>query len=339
MTPPDGDQRGAPVATATAANPRQRTIELVARYGVFAAIVATFTAFSLLEPDSFFDVLTMKSILRDAVPLLVVSLGITTILVMNKFDLSIGGLVSLCATVVVVLISTEWVGLPVAVAILLGLLLGTSLGLGVGAAVAYFGLPSFILTIALSTVYIGLGLEITDSQSVFQGISPSFEQIASGTFLGFSNQVYVGLVAVAFMYLLLQRTEMGRYMYAIGNNPEAARLSGLPVKRLTMLGFGLVGFGCAVAGILLTSQAGAANPNTGVGLLLPAYAAAFLGSSMYRIGIFTALGTALGALYLQMIGTGLTLLALSGPMVQLIQGAILVAAVSLARLVRAKEEE
>lgn len=321
------------------AAPRQRGLELVARYGVLAAIVATFAVFSLLRPESFFTVTTMKAILRDCVPLLVVALGITVVLVMNKFDLSIGGLISLCATVVVVLLSTEWVGLSVGIAILLTFALGTGLGLSVGAAIAYFGLPSFILTIALATVYAGVGLEITESQSVFQGISPSFVEIGSGTFLGFSNQVYVGLLAVIIMHVLLQRTEAGRYMYAIGSNPEAARLSGLPVKRLTMIGFGIVGVGCAIAGILLTSQAGAANPNTGLGLLLPAYAAAFLGSSMFRIGVFTALGTALGALYLQMIGTGLTLLALSGPLVQIIQGAILVAAITVARVVHAEEGE
>lgn len=322
---------------ATNTRSAQSRIELFARYGVLFAIVATFAAFSLLRPDSFFTILTMKAILRDAVPLLVASLGITTVLVMKRFDLSLGGLISLCATVVVILLSSEYVGLPVFVAIVLALLLGATLGLGAGSAVAYFGLPSFILTIALNTVYTGFGLELTDSQSVFGGIPEGFVQIGSGSFLGFSNQIYVGIVAVVTMHLLLQKTEAGRFMYAIGSNPEAARLSGLPVKRLTAIGFGIVGVASAIAGILLTSQAGASNPNTGTGLLLPAYAAAFLGASMFRVGVFTALGTALGALYLQMIGTGLTLLDLSGPLVQVIQGLILVLAITIARLVKPED--
>ena len=136
------------------------------------------------------------------------------------------------------------------------------------------------------------------------------------------------------MHLFLRHTEYGRYMYAIGGNAEAARLSGVRVQMLRALGFSLVGVGAAIAGVLINSQAGAANPNTGIGLLLPAYAAAFLGSSMFRVGLFTPLGTALGALYLQMVGTGLTILNLTGPVVQMIQGGILIGAVLVSRLTR-----
>jgi ribose transport system permease protein len=120
-------------------------------------------------------------------------------------------------------------------------------------------------------------------------------------------------------------------MYAIGGNAEAARLSGVPVRLLKAVGFGLVGLAAAITAVLLTSQANAANPNTGLGLLLPAYAAAFLGSSMFRFGAFTAVGTAIGALFLQIIGSGLTILNLSGPIIQIIQGAILAGAISLSR--------
>ncbi|MGI9557773.1 MAG: ABC transporter permease [Solirubrobacterales bacterium] len=316
-----------------------RAIELFARYGVLLAIVATFAVFSLLKPESFFTFLTLKGILRDSVPLVVVSLGVTAVLVMNKFDLSVGGLVSLSAVVVVVLMSSAEVGLGLVAAIVITLALGTAIGLGAGAAIAYIGLPSFILTIALGTVYQGAGLQITESQSVFEGIPESFSELGTGTIFGFSNLVYIGLAIVIIMYLLLQRSETGRFMYAIDSNQEAARLSGVPVRLLTMIGFGIVGLSAAIAGILINAQAGASNPNTGLGLLLPAYAAAFLGSSMFRVGQFTAIGTAIGAVYLQMIGTGLTQLAISGPLVQIIQGGILVAAIVLARLVQGRAKE
>lgn len=307
---------------------------VLARYGVLAAIVATFAVFSLLRPDSFFTVLTMKGILRDCVPLLIVALGVTVVLVMNEYDLSVGGLISLCATVVIVLLSAEHVGLDWRLAIVLALLLGTALGAANGVLIAYLRLPSFILTIAMSTVFTGVGLQLVDSQSVFDGIAPGFAEIANGTFLGFSNVVFIGLFVLLATHVLLRHTEPGRYMYAIGGNREAARLSGLRVRLLLAAGFAIVGLTAAIAGVLMTSQAAAANPNTGVGLLLPAYAAAFLGSSMFRVGVFTPVGTALGALYLQMIGTGLTILSLSGPLVQIIQGGILAAAVLISRLVR-----
>jgi ribose transport system permease protein len=309
----------------------------LARYGVPLAIVATFAVFSLLRPDSFFTELTIKGILRDCIPLMIAALGITTVLAMNDYDLSVGGLVSLCATTVVVLLSDAHVGINWILAIVLTLGIGGLLGLGNGILIAYIRLPSFILTIATGTVFAGLGLQITDSQSVFEGIPPSFIELASGTFLGFSHQVFIGLGVLIMAQLFLRHTEYGRYMYAIGGNPEAARLSGVRVSMLRALGFALVGVTAAIAAVLINSAAGASNPNTGLGLLLPAYAAAFLGSSMFRIGVFTPLGTALGALYLQIIGTGLTILSLPGPVVQMIQGGILVAAVLVSRFTRPEE--
>ena len=309
-----------------------------ARYGVIVAMVVTVVVFSLLEPDAFFSVLTMKAILRDFAPLMIVSLGITVILVMNEYDLSVGGLISLMATIVVVLISTQYQGLPWGLAVLLTLAIGLAVGLAQGWLVAYVGLPSFILTIAMGTVFTGIGLQMTDSQSVFEGIAPGFVELASGTIAGFSNQVFIGLAVLVIVHVVMRHTEPGRYMYAIGGNAEAAKLSGLRVPLLKAIGFGVVGLTAALAAVLLTSQAGAGNPNTGTGLLLPAYAAAFLGSSMFRVGVFTPLGTALGALFLQIIGTGLTILSLSGPLVQIIQGAILALAVLLARVVGRRQQ-
>jgi ribose transport system permease protein len=309
----------------------------LSRFGVILAILATFAAFSILRPDSFFTALTLKGILRDCIPLMIVALGITVVLAMNDYDLSVGGLTSLCAVLVVVLLSRDWVGLNWVLASVLTILIGGLLGLVNGGLIAYVKLPSFILTIATGTVFAGLGLQIVNSQSVYLGISQSFINLASGSWLGLSHQVFIGLAVLVVAHLFLRHTEWGRHIYAIGGNAEAARLSGLRVQRLRTVAFGIVGVTAAIAAILINSEAGAANPNTGLGLLLPAYAAAFLGSSMFRVGVFTPVGTALGALYLQVIGTGLTILNLSGPIVQMIQGGILIAAILVARLARPQE--
>jgi ribose transport system permease protein len=309
-------------------------VGFLARYGVILAMVATFAAFSLLRPDAFFTTFMMKAILRDCAPLLIASLGITFVLVMNDYDLSIGGLTALLATSCVLLVSEAHVGLPVPVAILATIALGGALALTNGVLIAYVGLPSFILTIAMGTVFTGVGLQLTGSGSIYQGIPAGYVAIASGRTFGLSNQVYIAVAVLIVAHVFLRHTEAGRYMYAIGGNAEAARLSGVRVCLLKAAGFGVVGIAAAITAILLTSQAGAANPNTGLGLLLPAYAAAFLGSSMFRLGSFTAIGTAIGALYLQIIGSGLTILNLSGPLVQIIQGAILAAAIFLSRFAR-----
>lgn len=342
MATDHGVEGAVPQASELPTGPDRRTrrealSRQVSRYGVPLAIVATFVVFSALRPDSFFTELTIKGILRDCIPLMIVALGITVVLAMNDYDLSVGGLISLCATTVIVLVSTEWVGMNWVLAIFVTIAFGALLGLGNGILIAYVRLPSFILTIASGTVFAGLALQIVDSQSVYLGIPESFVELGSGTFLGFSNQVFVGLGILVAAHLYMRQTEQGRYMYAIGGNPEAARLAGVRVQRLRATGFALVGAAAAVSGILINSAAGAANPNTGIGLLLPAYAAAFLGSSMFRVGVFTPLGTALGALYLQIVGTGLTILNLAGPIVQMIQGGILIAAVLVSRLTRAEE--
>lgn len=303
----------------------------LSRYGVIATMVITFFVFSLLRPESFFTLFMMKSILRDCAPLMVVALGVTFVLVMNDYDLSVGGLVALIATSSVMLVSTTYVGLSVWVGVPLALLLGVGLGALNGALIAYVRLPSFILTIAMGTVFTGLGLQLTGSASIYSGIPVEYSAFSGAGPLGLSNQVFIGLAVLLIAHVVLRHTQPGRYMYAIGGNPEASRMSGVPVQLLKMAGYAVVGVMAAITAIMLTSQAGAANPNTGVGLLLPAYAAAFLGSSMLRIGQFGAIGTALGALFLQIIGSGLTVLNLSGSSIQLIQGAILVLAILLAR--------
>ena len=304
---------------------RARACQQISRYGVPVAIVATFVVFSVLRPDSFFTELTIKGILRDCIPLMIVALGITAVLAMNDYDLSAGGLVSLCATTVIVLDVDRVRRAELGPGDFHTIGIGGLLGLTNGVLIAYVRLPSFILTIASGTVFAGPALQIIDSQSVYLGIPQGFMELASGTFLGFSNQVFIGIASSWPHMCSSVNTEQGRYMYAIGGNPEAARLAGVRVQRLRATGFALVGVDRR--DLRNPHQLGRrrTNPNTGLGLLLPAYAAAFLGSSMFRVGVFTPLGTALGALYLQIIGTGLTILSLAGPIVQMIQGGILVA--------------
>lgn len=325
-----------PRGDASTVDPRGAPLKrFLSRYGVILAMVLTFAAFSLIRPDSFFTLFMFRAILRDCAPLLIASLGVTFVLVMNDYDLSIGGLIALLATVSVLLVSTDYVGFSPLLAVLATLAIGAALAFANGALISYVGLPSFILTIAMGTVFTGLGLQLTGSSSIYQGIPESYNAIAGGRVFGLSHQVFIACGALAAAHIFLRHSVAGRYMYAIGGNAEAARLSGVPVRLLKACGFGVVGLAAAITAVLLTSQANAANPNTGLGLLLPAYAAAFLGSSMFRFGTFTAVGTAIGALFLQIIGSGLTILNLSGPFIQIIEGAILAAAISLSRFNRA----
>lgn len=311
---------------------RVSTGQLAGKYAVIAAMVVTFIAFSIAKPDSFLTWLTIKSILRDAAPLLIVALGITVVLIVSEFDLSVGGLAGLMGTLAVVGVSGAHLGLPVWLAVLMTLAVGALLGTLNGALIAYLGASSFIVTLGMGTVFNGIDDQVLGSNTIYEGIPAGYGSIASGSQFGISNQVFIALGVALLLGVLLRQFEFGRYLYAIGGNREATRLSGIRVRALTLSAFAVSGLCVAAAGLLVSSQAGSANANSGLGFLLPAYAAAFLGSAMWRLGSFTVVGTILGALFLQIIGTGLTLFSISGALVAIIQGSILVAAVLVSRL-------
>ena len=150
--------------------------------------------------------------------------------------------------------------------------------------------------------------------------------------LGINNQVWIAVVACAAVWLTLERTEPGRYMYAIGSNAEAARLAGLNTRALRISGFVVVAVSAAVVGVMLASLTSSYTPNIGPPYLLPGYAAVFLGAAAFRPGQFNIAGSVVGVLFLGVIQTGLTMLNLQTYVINLVQSAILVAAVLLSRL-------
>jgi ribose transport system permease protein len=218
------------------------------------------------------------------------------------------------------------------IAIVVALLLGIAAGATNGFLISYLGGPSFIITLAMGTILIGVEFALTDQKTVFSGVPQAYADIGQGSFLGLSNLIWIAAVAAAVFWVVLDRTELGRYMYAIGGNAEAARLAGVRTRLLRLLGFVAVGFAAAVVGILISSQSGAYSPTPGTSFLLPAFAAAFLGSAVFRPGEFNVPGTVIGVLYLGVIQTGLTMLNLETYLINLVQGAILISAVLLSRL-------
>jgi ribose transport system permease protein len=249
---------------------------------------------------------------------------------MTDFDLSLGAMIGLGGTMAVVLMSKSDVNYVVAILLTLGL--GALVGMTNGLAVAYAGASSFVITLAMGTILQGVEYQVSGQQSVFQNIPEAYKSLANAQLLGLSSQVYIALAVFAVLFVLLERSEVGRYMYAIGGNMEAARLAGLPVRRLRVVGF-MIGSACAaVSGMLLTSQAGQSTPDLGLPYLLPVFAAVFLGSTAVRVGKFNIMGTLVGAIFLQVISTGLILLELKPAYINIVQGAILAGSVLLARV-------
>lgn len=272
-----------------------------------------------------------RSILATSAPLAILAVGLTVILVMGEFDLSIGAMVGLSSALAVILIDTE--GTSWIVAVLVALAVGAAVGLFNGLLIAYGGAPSFITTLAVGTALTGFEYLLTDQRSVLSALPDAFRQLGgSRPFFDISSFVLFAAGVALVAWILLQKTEVGRYMYAVGANREASRLSGLRVRPLTVVGFMIVALAASLVGILLASQTSSYTPNSGTAYLLPAFAAAFLGAAAARGGRFNVGGTLVGVLLLGVIRTGLTMLQLSTAIVNIVQGAILIGAMLLTRL-------
>jgi ribose transport system permease protein len=298
------------------------------RYGVFLVFLLMVLFFSVHpnSRDAFPTWDNWKSMFSLAAPLAVVALGLTIVLVMRDFDLSVGAIIGLGGATAVALMSFEHTGWGLA--LLCGLAMGAAVGAANGFIIAYLRGPSFVVTLAMQTIVVGIEFAITGQTTIFSGVSQSYQWIGQARPLfDIGAQAWLAAGIAVIVYLLLDHTEVGRYMYAIGGNPEAARLSGIRTRELKLLGFVLVGTAAAFAGIMLTAQGAASSPQQGLPFLLPAYAAAFLGSTMFRPGEFNVAGTIVGVLFLQVIQTGLTMLGLSTSVVNIVQGSILIGAV------------
>jgi ribose transport system permease protein len=320
---------GAPAARTARVS---RSQEILAKYGVLIALALAIVLFSALKPHVFATASNWKAIAEEFSPLAIIAFGMTVVLVMGDFDLSVAGMVGLGSAVVVWLMSKH--GIDYRFAIILGLIVGVAGGALNGLLVAFAGASSFIITLAFGQVFNGLEYSITKQQTLFSGIPNAYQRIATGSFLGLSNQFFIMLGVLLILYMLLEQSTLGRFMYALGGNPEAARLSGIRVRELRTLGFMIVGLTAVIAGVLITSQNDSQSPNSGLPFFLPGFASVFLGSAVLRPGRFNLLGTLVGALFLQVMSTGLTELSLSTSVILLVQGVILAGAVLLSRLGR-----
>lgn len=304
--------------------------DLTARYGLLGGLVLVVVVFSLLRPETFPTMDNLRTTLVLAAPLLCVACGLTVVLVMQDFDLSIGGMIGLAGAAAVVPMSEMGLAWPLAILLALGV--AVVVGLINGGLIAYVGASSFIITLAMGTILLGAEFALTDQTTVFENIPAGFADIAATRIFDLSLMIWIAAVVAFILYLLVHQTEMGRYMYAIGGNREAARLSGVPVARLRLIGFIVVALAAAITGLLISSQAAASTPNSGASFLLPAFAGVFLGTAVFRLGEFNIPGTVVGVLFLSVIQVGLTQVDLSTAYINIVQGVILVAAVLSSRI-------
>lgn len=301
----------------------------VERWSLPAVFVATIIIFSVARPEVFPTFDNAVSILHLNLPQLVVLGGLCVVLAMREFDLSFAFVAGASGALSVQAMASWDLGaLP---AIALGVGLGAILGLVNGVLVAYLNLPSFICTLATGSVIQGLMMAIA-GETIFEGITDGYKELTTKEVAGIPIDLVAGAVLLLVLGFLLRFSVFGRHAAAIGDNPAAARIAGIHVQRVKVIGFVLVGACAGLSGIIITSQAGQYYPNPAASLLLSAYAAAFLSLSLGRGWRFNIGGAVLGSVFLACVTTGVTMLNQPAWLAQLLQGLILlIAIVALSR--------
>jgi ribose transport system permease protein len=304
----------------------------VLRYGVYAVFVVMVAVFCILRPAEFAQLSTIRSVLDDAAVLAVIAAGLTVVLAVNEFDLSLGNLAGLAGAVGIYCMATLGVG--TALAVLAGLAVGVAGGLLNGLLVAYGRVPALIGTLAVGSLAIGIERALMQDNTIYEGITPGFLSFTQGEFLFLPSSVWVSLLAVAAAALLMSFGVAGRRIYAVGGNEEAARIAGVRTQRTRVLAFVILGLCVGLAGLLLMSRSASYYPNAGLPLLLPAYAACFLGWSASPRGRFHPGYTYFGVIFMGTLSTGLVMLQVASWITDVLQGLVLAGAVLIASIVR-----
>jgi ribose transport system permease protein len=302
--------------------------EVVARFGLVMALVALVVALSVLS-DRFLTPSNVINVLRQISINAVIAGGMTVVIIGRGIDLSVGSLLALTG---VVGASLALGGLPAGIAILAALALGTALGAFNGAFVAYAGIAPFIVTLAGLTIFRGAALAYTDGRPI-SGLPPFFGTLGYGTLLGLPVPVWIMLGFLLLTHVILRYTALGRAIYAIGGNEEAARLSGIPVRRVVMFTFAYSGLAAALAAMVLTGRLNSAQPSAGVMFELDAIAAVVVGGTSLFGGKGGVFGTLVGALIIGVINNGMNLLNVPSFYQQIVKGGVILAALLIERLV------
>jgi ribose transport system permease protein len=290
--------------------------------------VVMFIVFSIWVPQTFLDWGTWKALIDSQAVTAILAIGLVIALSAGVFDLAVGAELGFGSIFVAWCLVDK--GLSVAPAIALTLLAGAAIGFANGMLVVKARIDSFIATLGVSSILLAVIAWVSNSQQIL-GLPESFQKISTSEIFGLTPSVYVMLLVGLAVWYVLEKTPLGRRIYATGGNIEAARLAGVRVTMVVVATLVACATIATFAGLLLTADLAAGDPTIGPAYLLPAFSAAFLGSTQFRGGRFNVWGT-LVAVYV--LATGVKGLQLAGAPIwipDLFNGAALLLAVGLAK--------
>ncbi|HEY6102702.1 MAG TPA: ribose ABC transporter permease [bacterium] len=299
------------------------------RFGIFIAFLLLVVVLSFLS-DSFLTVSNLLNIARQVSINAIIAAGMTLVILTAGIDLSVGSVLAFSGAIIAGLLSA---GQPLLVGIAAGLLLGAVLGLVNGLIVTRGGVQPFIATLGMLTIARGATLVYTDGRPI-TGLPDAFVWLGAGDVGRVPVPVIIMALVFLAAYVVLTQTVLGRYIYAIGGNEEAARLSGVNVTLYKTLAYVLSGVLSATSGIILTARLNSAQPTAGGGYELDAIAAVVLGGTTLAGGEGSITGTLLGAFIIGVLNNGLNLLNVSSFYQQVVKGVVILLAVLLDRRLR-----
>ncbi|GAA1322595.1 ABC transporter permease [Nonlabens tegetincola] len=292
----------------------------------FGTLIALFVFFSLANPN-FLTWSNISGVLLATAVIAVLAVGTTFVIITGGIDLSLGTGMALCSVMTGVFITN--LGMPIAVGVVGGVLTGVLMGLINGLNVTFLRLPPFIATLAMMMIAGGLALVISGVAPIyFSSSAPTFKLLATGTLIpGLPNAVLITLVLAVLAYLVLNRSLLGRYTFAIGSNEEAARLSGVNTRRWKIYVYMLSGAFTGVAGVLIAARLDSAQPQIGQGYELQAIAAVIIGGTSLLGGRGSILGTVIGALIMGVLVNGLRIMSIQSEWQNIVVGTVVLIAV------------
>lgn len=284
--------------------------------------------------DKFLTVTNGWNVLRQISVNVCIATGMTLVVLTSGIDLSVGSVLALCGAVTAGLLkngiempsSNLYIGFTLLGGVLAGILAGTLLGSFNGWTITKFKVPAFVATLAMLTIARGLTMLWTGGFPI-SALGGKFAVIGTGWFLGIPLPVWISGIIVFLAVGITKKTKLGRYIYAIGGNENAARLSGINIDKIKITVYAIAGALAAVGGIIVTSRLDSAQPNAGVSYELDAIAAVVIGGTSLSGGRGTVLGTVLGAIIIGVLNNGLVLLNVSPFWQQVVKGLVILLAV------------
>ena len=287
-----------------------------------AAALAVCIALSLLS-DAFLTTNNLLNVLRQTALLFLMASGLTLVILTAGLDLSVGANIGLSACLAAIIIKSTgspWLGVATGVGC------GAAVGLLNGVLVTALRVPAFVATYGMMWLILGATYFYMGGETV-HGFPPSFRQFGSGYFLGVPIPIYMMLLFLMLGTLFAQRTVWGQQIYAIGANPVAARLSGIPVERRLVLVYVVSGAMAGLDSLILLARVNSAEADIGEHFTLPAIAAVVIGGTSLFGGSGTIVGTLIGALILTLVVNGMNLLQINASWQPLVTGVIILFAV------------